>query len=251
MAVVEINGLKIGQGVPKICVPLVGKTDQELMEQAVHANQSGCDMVELRIDYYELVNNVEKVVDNIHKIKECLSAPVLFTFRTFEEGGNQPLSTEYYGKLYDAVIENGSVELIDLELSLGEIVLKPLIEKATQKGVKVLLSNHDFQKTPATNEMIARLRRMQELGADIVKIAVMPNCKEDVLRLMEATLYMKNNHNQTPVVGISMGDMGMPSRFLGNWFGSAITFGVACKVSAPGQLSVQRLQQLSNLLNNE
>ncbi len=251
MAVVEINGLKIGQGVPKICVPLVGKTDRELVEQAIHANQCGCDLVELRIDYYERVNTIEKVVDCIHKIKECLSVPILFTFRTFEEGGNQPLSKEYYGKLYDAVIENGSVEVIDLELSLGEMVLRPLIKKARQKGIKVLLSSHDFLKTPVTNEIIARLRRMQELGADIVKIAVMPKSKEDVLRLMDATLYMNNNHSQTPVVGISMGDMGIPSRFLGDWFGSAITFGVASKVSAPGQLSVQRLQQLFKLLTNE
>ena len=251
MAIVEVKGVKIGQGLPKICVPLVGKIDRELIEQAINASQSDCDMVEVRIDYYYDVLDTKKVVELLHKIRESIVCPVLFTFRTLEEGGNQAIPKEAYKKLYEDVIGTETVDLVDLELNLGEDFLRPLINKAKKEGVKVVLSNHDFKKTPSTKEMTARLVRMQELGADIPKIAVMPETKRDVLRLMETILYMQENYSQTPVIGISMGAKGMPSRVLGGWLGSAITFGVVEQSSAPGQLSVHHLSQLLQLLENK
>ncbi len=247
MAIVEIQGVKIGKGMPKICVPLVGETNQELIAQAMKASQCDCDLVELRIDHYEEIKKTDRVIEVLHRIRECVSVPIMFTFRTYEEGGKVCISNEDYTNLYQNVIEDGAVDLVDLQLLLGEEMVCPLIEMAKQKGIKVVLSNHDFKKTPDTKEMIERLLRMQEFGADIVKIAVMPEEKQDVLRLMEAVMYVNENSNITPVVGISMGEMGMPSRILGHWFGSAITFGVVDKSSAPGQLSIKELRQLLEL----
>ncbi len=248
MAVVEIKGVKIGEGMPKICIPLVGETNQALIEQAMNASQCHCDLVELRIDHYDGIQNIDSIIDIIHKIRECISAPIMFTFRTLEEGGKARISNEDYINLYQNVIEDGEVDLVDLQLNLGEELLQPLMERAKQKGIKVVLSNHEFEKTPDTKEMIKRLLRMQVLGADIPKIAVMPETKQDVLRLMEAVLYVNENSNSTPVVGISMGEMGMPSRVLGCWFGSAITFGVVDRSSAPGQLSIKCLRELFQIL---
>ena len=48
----------------------------------------------------------------------------------------------------------------------------------------MIASNHDFRKTPSKEELIARMRKMQELGADIPKIAVMPQSTEDLLTLL-------------------------------------------------------------------
>ena len=248
MAVVEIKDLKIGIGLPKICVPLVGTTDQELIEQTRKANQSNCDMLELRIDHYAKVSEVSQVLELLHKIRECTSMPLLFTFRTANEGGEKEISKKDYQSLYEEVIKSGAVELIDLELFQGEELIKPLIELAKQHGIKVVVSNHDFNKTPETKEMIERLLKMRKLEADIPKIAVMPQTKQDVLRLMEAILYVREQDDMGPLVGISMGELGMPSRMMGNWFHSSITFGVVSEASAPGQLSVKELHQVFEVI---
>lgn len=243
MAKVEIGGLQIGVGAPKICVPLVGQDDKEMLEQAVKVASSPCDMVELRIDYYTQVLEDSKVLKLIKQLNEVLHCPILFTFRTATEGGEQAITKEGYRHLYEVVMEQGIVDMIDLELFLGEDVVTALCSQAKSKGIKVVMSNHDFEKTPSREEIIKRLVTMQELGADIPKIAVMPKTKQDVLTLMEATVYMQQNRNTTPIVGISMGDLGIISRLCGGWSGSAITFGVVDKASAPGQISVNQLKQ--------
>ena len=61
-------------------------------------------------------------------------------------------------------------DLIDVELSAGEKTVKSLIKTAHTFGVKVVVSNHDFEKTPSKEEIVARLQKMQELGADLPKI---------------------------------------------------------------------------------
>lgn len=90
---------------------------------------------------------------------------------------------------------------------------------------------------------------MQDLGADIVKFAVTPRSERDVLRLLDATLAMKEDHNTTPVITMSMGKLGVISRICGEVFGSAVTFGTAGKASAPGQLPANQLSIYLKSLN--
>ena len=89
-----------------------------------------------------------------------------------------------------------------------------------------------------------RLTKMQNLGADIAKIAVMPKKKEDVKKLLDATWEMQIFHDETPVVTMSMGDMGVISRVCGEFYGSSVTFGCIGQASAPGQLEVGILRQM-------
>ena len=120
----------------------------------------------------------------------------------------------------------------------------------------VVLSNHDFEKTPTNEEMLKRLEKMVELGADIPKIAVMPNNNKDVLRLLDVTDTFKTNNPDMPVITMSMSGRGVVSRIAGEIFGSAITFGCARKQSAPGQIEADELERTlhivhSNLYNKE
>ena len=89
----------------------------------------------------------------------------------------------------------------------------------------MIASNHDFRKTPPKAELISRMRKMQELGADISKIAVMPQSTEDVLTLLSATEEMRR------------------------CYGSALTFGAAGKVSAPGQIDVEELRTVLGIIH--
>ena len=122
-------------------------------------------------------------------------------------------------------------------------------KNAAARGVKVIMSNHDFHKTPAKDEIIYRLRRMQELGADIPKIALMPTCRQDVLTVLSATVDMAEKYADRPIITMSMGKTGVTSRLTGEAFGSAATFGAVKTASAPGQISVADLRTVLTIIN--
>ncbi len=98
--------------------------------------------------------------------------------------------------------------------------------------------------------MTARLRRMEALGADIAKLAVMPQTPEDVLTLLSATGEVSATAAR-PVVTMSMGRLGAVSRIAGEVFGSALTFGAVGQSSAPGQLEAAALAKALSLLSPE
>ena len=123
------------------------------------------------------------------------------------------IDTETYTKTILAVIDSGLIDLVDVELSRGEETMKTIIAAAHRVGVKVVASRHDFTATPDKNIIISNLCLMQSLGADIVKFAVMPQCERDVLTLLDATLTMKEEHSDTPVITMSMSPTGViPTR---------------------------------------
>lgn len=243
MKTVKVKNVTIGDGIPKICVPMVGKNDDELLNEAKKISTTNCDLVEWRVDYYECVENFTKVKKIAQKINALLTNfPLLFTFRTAQEGGVQEISSDRYYELYHELILTGLIDLMDVELFIDQEVLTKIITEAQKKQIKIIISNHDFEKTPAENELISRLIKMQEKGADICKIAVMPQNAADVLTLLTATNTMYRQHADRPIVTMSMGDLGIISRISGGLFGSAITFAAVGKSSAPGQISIENLR---------
>ncbi|NLL81887.1 MAG: type I 3-dehydroquinate dehydratase, partial [Tissierellia bacterium] len=98
-----------------------------------------------------------------------------------------------------------------------------------------------FFKTPEKDEIVSRLRKMQNMGADIPKIAVMPQSTEDVLTLLAATNEMHTKYADRPIITMSMGPLGVISRLSGELLGSSMTFGALGALSAPGQIPVDEL----------
>lgn len=247
---VRIRGVAIGEGMPKICVPITGRTREEIGKMAETINELSADVVEWRADWYEDVSDRGMVLDVLRELRSVLGeTPLLFTFRTKQEGGEKAIAETEYVKLNQTVAESGLADLIDVEVFTGENIVRELIEKIHDSGGKVVGSNHDFQKTPEKEEIIRRLRWMQELGADLPKIAVMPKNKQDVLTLLAATEEMSRLHADRPVITMSMAEEGVVSRICGEVFGSALTFGAAGKASAPGQMDVKELRQALEILN--
>ncbi|NGM84951.1 type I 3-dehydroquinate dehydratase [Paenibacillus sp. 7124] len=247
---VTVKQVIIGEGEPKICVPLVGVTADELKEEAEALKSLECDVVEWRVDFFEQAEDIEAVKAALAAIRSVIpDLPLLFTFRSAREGGEKEISTEYYAALNQAIAGTRLVDLIDVELFTGDETVKALIDGAHKQGVFVVVSNHDFDKTPDKEEIIFRLRKAQELGGDIPKIAVMPNHPLDVLTLLEATHIMKEKYADRPVITMSMSGIGVISRLAGEVFGSALTFGAAKKASAPGQIAVSELRQVLSLLH--
>ena len=160
------------------------------------------------------------------------------------------ISVSDYAALNIAAAQSGYVDLIDVEAFTGDDVVKTIIDAAHKAGVKVIASNHDFFKTPEKEEIIRRLRMMQDFGADIPKMAVMPTCKQDVITLLSATLEMSEKYADRPIITMSMAGTGVVSRLTGETFGSALTFGAASKASAPGQVGVHELKQVLDIIHS-
>ena len=251
MNTVKVRNVEIGAGIPKVCVPIVGSTREEILSAARTIASMGTDVVEWRADWYQDVFDFQEVEKTAKMLREALGeTPILFTFRTAKEGGEKAINTETYVALNQRIAKTGLVDLVDMEAFTGDEAVKQVIETAHACGVKVVASNHDFDKTPDKEELVSRLRKMQNLGADIPKIAVMPQNKKDVLTLLAATEEMATEYADRPIITMSMAGTGVISRLCGEVFGSALTFGAAGKASAPGQMGVEDLKTVLVLLHN-
>ena len=113
----------------------------------------------------------------------------------------------------------------------------------------MIVSSHDFAATPPAEEIVARLRRAQELGADLPKVAVMPTGPRDVLTLLEATLAMSSTYADRPIITMSMAADGVISRLAGEVFGSALTFAAVGATSAPGQIDRAGVRQVLDVIH--
>lgn len=250
MNTVKVRNVEIGAGVPKICVPIVGVTKDDIINEAKTFDSIPVDVVEWRVDWFEGVFDFAKVEDVLVDLRAALGeTPILFTFRTSKEGGEKAIEAEAYRDLNVAAAKSGYVDMVDVEVFTGDDIVKEIIDGAHEAGVKVVASNHDFDKTPDKDDIVGRLKKMQDLGADIPKIAVMPQSKKDVLVLLSATEEMATEHADRPIITMSMASTGLISRLCGEVFGSALTFGAAKKASAPGQMGVEDLNTTLQILH--
>lgn len=244
---VTVSDVVFGQGRPKIIVPLVGKTEEEILAGARQAKDLDCDVIEWRIDFYQSVQTPATVAAFSKEVAAAAGKPVLVTFRTAKEGGVLEIEDSHYFDIYRAVLTDGHADLIDVELFMDEVAVQETIALAHEKGTKVIMCNHDFDATPAKEEIVRRLRLMEERNADICKIAVMPQSNQDVLTLLAATAEVYETATR-PLITMSMGALGMVSRVSGEVFGSSATFGAAAQASAPGQVPVSELRSILNTL---
>lgn len=244
----KVRGIRLGEGVPKVCVPITGKTKEDILNEAKLAKEAGADLVEWRADHYEDVPDAEETAKTARELRNYAEEmPILFTFRT--EGSDRTILLDDYVALNMRIVREHVVDLIDIELFMGDDVCRGLCEYAHENGCYVVISSHDFEKTPNDQEIVERLCKMRELGADVPKIAVMPNNAEDVLTLLTATNQYANVHADGPLITMSMKWLGGISRVSGEIFGSALTFGSTLRASAPGQLGVEDLKYVLNVLH--
>jgi len=245
----QIKDVIFNDGTTKICIPLTGVNESQILNEIDSLKAVDYDLAELRIDFFENVNNSSQIKNLLENIRKIYFKPLLFTFRTKKEGGACDMSEENYFSLNRNAIESGLIDIVDIELFSTDEKIKETIKFAKKNNVKVIMSNHDFFKTPPKEEIIRRLIKMQEYGADITKIAVMPNSEEDVLTLLSATLEMKKEKGDRPCITMSMGSLGVVTRLTGELFGSCMTFAAVKNSSAPGQINAKNAREILNLFH--
>ncbi len=246
----QVGTLRIGEGAPRTIVPITGATaEQALQQAAVIAASPATDLAEWRIDYLDIATDGKALVTLGKRIARTLDGkPMILTFRTQAEGGSKPISDADYAALYATLLRGGFTQLIDVEMFRDPERVAALVAQAHAAGVKVVMSSHDFHATPAREEIVARLLRQEAMGADVLKIAVMPRDAGDVLALLDATWQVRQR-SRKPLLTMSMGGTGVVSRLAGETFGQALTFGMIGTPSAPGQVEVEQLQQVLQVIH--
>ncbi|MEH6812135.1 MAG: type I 3-dehydroquinate dehydratase [Motiliproteus sp.] len=250
---VKIKGQAIAAGKhPLICAPLVATNTEDLVAEASRLVAKGPDLIEWRVDFFNQIANSASVIATAKQIKATIGdIPLLFTRRAEHEGG-EPIepAEEQVVAMYAEVLASGCVDLIDYELSHQPVLVKRLVGLAKQYQTPIILSYHNFQQTPSIDEIVERLLAAEAAGADVAKVAVMPNSKKDVLTLLTAT-EEASNRLSIPLITMSMGSFGALSRLIGGAFGSAVTFAVGETSSAPGQMAIKDVAAVVEILHRK
>jgi 3-dehydroquinate dehydratase-1 len=240
----EFGGRRLGgPGRALICAPLVGRTAAALLAELAALLPKAPDLVEWRIDFFDAIADQGQVLDTAARLRrQAGSVPIIVTRRSVREGG-QPISLDEDGvvDLYAALCASRHVDFVDYELSQALHHRRRVRAVSQAHGVALIASYHDFGGTPSPAEMLDTLVRAEREGADVAKLAVMPQTPADVLLLLEATL-AASTALRIPLITMSMGSLGAVSRVCGWRYGSSVTFAAGDRVSAPGQIPIEAMR---------
>lgn len=205
----------------KICSPVIGKTLREFLIN-LDKVQEISEMVELRVD--DIKNLSRK---DLEFIRKKTTKEVIFTCRR----------KEIILKALDL-----GFDYIDVDFSL---IMQLELSKSIK--AKIIVSFHDFKKTPNIQELTSTVSRMRECNGEIIKIATMVNNDQDVNKLLK-TLLDKKKDEKMIVVG--MGEKGKITRILGPLLGSFLTYAsTPCCKTASGQINIIKLKKIFQLIN--
>lgn len=246
---VKVRQTIIGGPDPLVCLPLVAAQKQDLLHQADASTRLRPDLIEWRADGFGGAGDIAQCLAALEALRPVIGdIPLIFTCRIDAEGGMQPISPPNRRALIDAAIRSGKVDIVDIELINDIQFIRDLRTAAEQHNVRLMLSYHDFRKTPDEAFIRGKLEQAQALGAHIAKVAVMPTNDQDVLTLLSATLKARTQTVKIPMATISMDRKGVVTRMAGGLFGSDITFAMGPASSAPGQIPIHDLRQAMAVL---
>ncbi|EYU29753.1 hypothetical protein ABFS82_12G034800 [Erythranthe guttata] len=231
------SGVGMRKNETLICAPLMADTVDQVVNLMHKSKATGADIVEIRLDHlksFDPHSDIQKL------IKEC-PLPTLFTYRPIWEGGQYDGDENTRFNALQLCMKLGA-DHIDIELKAAHEFNKFLNGGKPEK-CKVIVSSHNYDSTPSSEELGNLVARIQAAGADIVKFATTAVDITDVARVFQITV-----HCQVPIIAMVMGERGLMSRILCPKFGGYLTFGTleAGKVSAPGQPTIEQLLNLYN-----
>ena len=236
----EIKGVMFGVGAPKTIISVMGGDAAECVRIVHAARDAGVDCLEWRGDFNDCRHDPVQMVELGRQVANAAAdKPLLFTFRSVDQGGNDTFDVPEYVSLNRAIIEAGLLDLVDIEIGIGDAAVSELVSCAHAHGVRALVSYHNFAGTPSCEWMVQLMTHMLDLGADVPKCAVMAHNAHDTLELMAATEEVHRLHTKGPLLTMAMGRAGSISRLAGEYIGSDITFCSLERSSAPGQVDAR------------
>jgi len=229
---------------------VVGTIVKNAADSAEFGKAVGSDIFEIRIDL--LLKNepsfekylkssradsalYEKIAGWLKDAKKQ-GLPLIGTIRSKKEGGFFERSEAELFDLIQKIIPD--VDYIDIERKSLKKNRMKAVEIAKKSKTEVIISSHFFNETPSAEKMKNVLKRSFEYGADIAKIAVMPQTEEDVLKLYKAGLKIKGR-----TCLIAMGEIGKQTRIAAPLYGSVLSYGYINESAAPGQLRTNEIKE--------
>ena len=231
----------------KVDIAVTIAPEHELLQTTIEdlkQYQSSIDIIELRIDQWSVFDEtyLAKIAEDIYNLN--LNKKLLVTYRTKTQGGEGPLENDAYLNVLKRIIPLNYIDMIDIEYEEAMPIEKyhTVIDSAHRENLEVVLSQHNFKKTPKL-EILKRLYyKMHQLEPDYLKVAVMPHDKQDVLNLLNAMSETVDTVSQN-VVGIAMSKLGLISRTAQGLFGGSVSYGCLDAPKAPGQIHVEKLKE--------
>jgi 3-dehydroquinate dehydratase-1 len=208
-----------------ICVSLANINFQECMKAI-----SKAEFAEIRIDQLDLSDDQLKSLFSIKKKTVATCRP-----GKFEDA--QRL------KLLKLAI-NAGTGYVDIEYEANSTFRKELIELARTNHTQVIISYHNFDKTPATKDLTDIIKQSVKWGANKVKITTMAKIPADCSRIM--SLYEKNKN----LIAFCMGQMGTITRVAAPLLGADFTYAALeyKLATAPGQLVVDEMMDIYKMM---
>lgn len=244
-----IKGKTIGKGKPLICVPVMKRQREQIIEEFQKLATLKTDMIEWRVDAFENANDLNAIREVLDALAPIVKDSIfVFTFRSKNQGGLLAYSKEQIEDIHEVAAESQIVDFIDIEFFESTHATKE-IKKLQKMGTHTISSHHDFEETPSAQIIDMLLQQMNTSGTDIVKLAVMPNTPEDVLTLLQETLNFHKRFPNRPLITMSMDALGGISRVSGEIFGSCVTFATDGQASAPGQLPAEDVDHILSIFH--
>ena len=218
----------------KTCVSIAEKTPYKI-KQTLKIALKKSDYAEVRFDFLK----IEQIPEVLEIIKKDLNK-IVCTLRPKTEGGKFPGNEKERIAILKLIAEYNPF-LLDVEFN----TLKKnssLVRYLKSTKTKLLVSWHDFKKTPSTTELKKKMNQMRKFSSN-VKIVSTAKSTDDSNRMLE--LYSKKGSNN--LISFAMGDLGRISRILCLYLGSPYTYVSLGKAIAPGQFSVDEVKKITNL----
>lgn len=205
--------------------------------QARLAQQQGAGAAELRAD---LLADPAQVRAALTAVRAASSLPLLLTYRSTTEGGKGAGHGQGYEDYLASLLQlRLAVAAVDIEMACP--ASKALVAEAKAGGYDVVGSCHDFTATPSAAQITQKLAQITAAGADITKVAYMPRTAQDVAALRHAAHDFAGAYPHQPLIAISMGQLGAPSR---TDLVNCLTFATIADgaASAPGQATIAHVR---------
>ena len=221
---------------PRICVAVTAQSSLDALEAIRNISLQEPDIIELRLDFIHGEIRIDE-------LRDSTETPLIATYRKKDEGGVGSLPEDERVSLLMETCRHG-FNYVDLELSTDSLL--EYIQEAKNLGSKIVLSIHDFQRTPSVEEMQVILYQMQDKEGDIFKIIGTANAVEDNLAYLK--LLMDNPGSN--LVTFCMGQNGAMSRIFSPLFGAEYTYASTerGRESAPGQMTLRELKGIYRAL---
>ncbi|MDK2853143.1 MAG: 3-dehydroquinate dehydratase [Thermococcaceae archaeon] len=210
---------------------IAGTIKAESIDEAIRLIETGtADLYELRVDALKSPEGIEKLAP--------FSERLIITVRSKEEGGFREIDNEERLVLFKELMDIKPA-FVDVEFKSG--IVRDVIELAGKMGVGIIVSYHDFERTPSFKRLKALLDEMRELKGDIIKIVTFAGHYIDNIKVVRLYEYEKN------LIAFCMGEKGKISRIFSLVL-SPFTYASLGEAAAPGQLSVEEMRLLSEMI---